>query len=179
VPLVALLSTSSVLGPEIDDGSIVYLLAKPVSRHAVAVSKYVVALLSTLVFGVAPLLAMGLVNDTDRPGTTLAWVAGGVLAAAAYCGLFLALSAVTRHAVVVGLLFVFFWEAVMGNVLTGIRWLSVSAWSRQLAAALDDAIDPGAGVGTTYAVVAAAVLMVAGVWFTGSRLRSFSLRGET
>ena len=67
----------------------------------------------------------------------------------------------------------------MGNVLTGIRWLSVSAWSRQLAAALDDAIDPGPGVGTTYAVVAAAVLMVAGVWFTGSRLRSFSLRGET
>jgi ABC-2 type transport system permease protein len=179
VPLVALLSTSSVLGPEIDDGSIVYLLAKPVSRHAVAISKYVVALLSTLVFGVAPLLAMGLVNDTDRPGTTLAWVAGGVLAAAAYCGLFLALSAVTRHAVVVGLLFVFFWEAVMGNVLPGIRWLSVSAWSRQLAAALDDAIDPGPGVGTTYAVVAAAVLMVAGVWFTGSRLRSFSLRGET
>ena len=29
LPLVALLATSAVLGPEIDDGSIVYLLVKP------------------------------------------------------------------------------------------------------------------------------------------------------
>jgi ABC-2 type transport system permease protein len=32
LPLVALLVTTGVLGPEIDDGSIVYLLSKPISR---------------------------------------------------------------------------------------------------------------------------------------------------
>src|SRR5699024_5470612 len=36
LPLVALLVTTGVLGPEIDDGSIVYLLSKPISRHVVA-----------------------------------------------------------------------------------------------------------------------------------------------
>ncbi|MGL5827338.1 MAG: hypothetical protein ACRCYU_21365, partial [Nocardioides sp.] len=78
-----------------------------------------------------------------------------------------------------GLLFVFFWEGLMGNLLVGIRWVSVGAWSRQMAASLDDSIVLSAGVGTTYAVLATALLGVAGVWFTGARLRSFSMRGET
>ena len=38
LPLVAILASSSVLGPEVDDGSIVYLLSKPVNRYGVATS---------------------------------------------------------------------------------------------------------------------------------------------
>ncbi len=179
LPLVALLATSSVLGPEIDDGSIVYLLAKPVSRRVVALSKYVVACAASVTFGALPLLAIGLIIAPDDPELTIAWFAAGVLAAAAYTGLFLALSAVTRHAVVAGLLFVFFWEGLLGNLLVGIRWVSVGAWSRQLAASIDDTIDLPVGVGTSYAVIACIVVVIGGVWFTGSRLRSFSMRGET
>ena len=44
VPLVALLATSGLLAPEIDDGSISYLLAKPISRHTIVASKLAVAL---------------------------------------------------------------------------------------------------------------------------------------
>lgn len=179
LPLVALLATSSVLGPEIDDGSIVYLLAKPVSRRVVASSKYVVACAASVIFGALPLLAIGLIIAPDDPDLTIAWLAAGVLAAAAYTGLFLALSSVTRHAVVAGLLFVFFWEGLLGNLLVGIRWVSVGAWSRQLAASLDDTIDLPVGVGATYAVIACIVVVIGGVWFTGARLRSFSMRGET
>jgi ABC-2 type transport system permease protein len=179
LPLVALLAASSVLGPEIDDGSIVYLLAKPISRRVVALSKFVVALGATVGFGALPILALGLINAPDSLDRSLAWLGGGVLAAVAYSGLFLALSASTRHAVVIGLLFVFFWEGLMGNLLTGIRWVSVGAWSRQLAASLDDTMVLASGVGTTYAVLACAVLTLGGVWFTGTRLRSFSMRGET
>ena len=43
VPLVALLATSGLLAPEIDDGSISYLLAKPISRHTIVASKLLVA----------------------------------------------------------------------------------------------------------------------------------------
>ena len=42
LPLVAILAASSVLGPEVDDGSIVYLLSKPVNRYGVALSKWLV-----------------------------------------------------------------------------------------------------------------------------------------
>lgn len=180
LPLVALLATSSALGPEIDDGSIVYLLAKPVNRHAVALSKYAVAVLATLAFGALPLLVAGLVVDSSRPGEAGAWLGAGALGAAAYCGLFLAISALTRHAVVLGLLFVLVWEGLLGGLLTGVRWLSVGQWARELATALDDRIQvPGPGVGLAYALAATAVVVGAGVWFTGERLRSFSLRGDT
>ena len=37
VPLVALLATSGLLASEIDDGSISYLLAKPVSRYTIVI----------------------------------------------------------------------------------------------------------------------------------------------
>jgi hypothetical protein len=47
LPLVAILAASSVLGPEVDDGSIVYLLSKPVNRYGIAISKWLVALGAT------------------------------------------------------------------------------------------------------------------------------------
>ena len=50
VPLVALLATSGLLASEVDDGSISYLLAKPVSRYTIVTSKLAVALLCVLAF---------------------------------------------------------------------------------------------------------------------------------
>ncbi|WP_248583051.1 ABC transporter permease [Nocardioides sp. InS609-2] len=179
LPLVALLAATAVLGPEIDDGSIVYLLAKPVNRYSVAVSKYVVALVAALGFGALPVLLAGLVNDSGNPGMSFAMLAGAVVAAFTYSGLFLALCAFTRHAVVAGLLFVFLWEGTIGNLLDGVRWLSVSAWARDIAAALSDSIDEAAPVGTTYALVAAILVAAGGIAFAGWRLSTFSLTGET
>src|SRR5690606_26254683 len=44
LPLLCLLIGTGVVGPEIDDGSIVYLLAKPLPRRTIVLSKLVVAL---------------------------------------------------------------------------------------------------------------------------------------
>ncbi len=177
LPLVALLAASAVLGPEVDDGSIVYLIAKPVSRHTVALSKYAVAWLATLALGALPLLLVGFVLDSSEPGRAVAWALAGAVSGTAYAALFLALAALTRHAVVIGLLFVLLWEGLLGGLLRGIRWLDVGAWGRQVGAALSDAItDPD--VGLTYAVLAAVVLTGAALWFAGDRLRSFTLRGD-
>ena len=63
LPLVALLAATAVLGPEVDDGSIVYLLSKPVSRHVIASSKYVVAWGATMVLGASRSWSAGLVLD--------------------------------------------------------------------------------------------------------------------
>ena len=67
VPLVALLATTGLLAPEIDDGSISYLLAKPISRHTIVVSKLVVAATCVLVFAAVPMLVAGLVLLADEP----------------------------------------------------------------------------------------------------------------
>ena len=177
LPLVALLAATAVLGPEVDDGSIVYLLSKPVSRHVIAASKYVVAWAATMVLGALPLLAAGLVLDASDPRQAMAWGVGGAVAGTAYTALFLGLAAFTRHAVVIGLLFALLWEGVLGNVLDGIRWVAIGAWGREVATEISPQV-PAPGIGVGYAVVAAALVSAASLWFTGDRLRSFTLRGD-
>ena len=174
LPLVAILATSSVLGPEVDDGSIVYLLSKPVNRHAVAISKWVVALGATLVAGALPILVGGLITgDSTR---ALALFVGAAVAGTTYSALFLAISAVTRHAVIASLMFVLIWESLLGNLFTGVAWLSIGQWGVRVGHAVSDALPDPASM--PYAVIASLLVTVVGVWFAGDRLRSFSLRGD-
>jgi ABC-2 type transport system permease protein len=177
LPLVALLAATAVLGPEVDDGSIVYLLAKPVSRHTIALSKFVVAWAATLALGALPLLVSGVLLDGSDLRQAVAWGVGAAVAGTAYTALFVALAALTRHAVVIGLLFALLWEGVLGSLLEGIRWVAVGAWGREVGHAISDEV-AAQGTGLTYAVVAAAVLTLGSLWFTGDRLRSFTLRGD-
>ena len=166
------------LGPEIDDGSIVYPLAKPVNRHVVALSKYAVAWAATMVAGVLPLPLAGLLLDGMLSQATRAWTLGAVLAGTGYCAVFLALAAITRYAVVFGLLFVLMWEGALGGLLTGIAWVSVRQWGARVAQTQDHWV-AAPDLPLAYAVTAAVVVTVGGVWLAGDRLRSFTLRGES
>src|SRR6266487_2028604 len=62
LPLTALIIGTSVLGAEIDDGSIVHLLATPVRRSAVVMTKFVVATGLTVVFAAVPELIAALIS---------------------------------------------------------------------------------------------------------------------
>ena len=177
LPLVALLASTAVLGPEVDDGSIVYLLSKPVSRHVIAVSKFASAWGATMVLGALPLVAAGMLLDPSAPRRALALGVGAAVAGTVYAALFIGLAALTRHAVVVGLLFTLVWEGVLGSIFLGVRWLSVGAWGRAVAGHVSSLVDD-AHVSLGYAVVAACVVTLGAVWFTGDRLRSFTLRGD-
>ena len=110
-----------------------------------------------MVLGALPLFLAGLVLDSSDPRRALAWTLAGVVAGTTYSALFLGLAALTRHAVVAGLLFVLLWEGLLGGLLNGIRWLAIGAWGRQVAAAVSDQV-AAPGTGLTYAVVAAAVV---------------------
>jgi ABC-2 type transport system permease protein len=174
LPLVAILAASSVLGPEVDDGSIIYLLAKPVSRYGVAISKWVVALAATLTAGALPILVAALITGDS----TRAWAlfVGAVVAGTTYSALFLAISAVTRHAVIASLMFVLIWESLLGNLFTGVAWLSIGQWGLRVGHELSAQLPDPANL--TWAILASLVVTAVGVWFAGDRLRSFSLRGE-
>jgi ABC-2 type transport system permease protein len=174
LPLVAILAASSVLGPEVDDGSIVYLLSKPVSRYGIAISKWVVALGATLAAGSLPILVAALITgDSTR---AVALFVGAAVAGTTYSALFLAISAVTRHAVIASLMFVLIWESLLGNLFTGIAWLSISQWGLRIGHEISSELPDPANLG--WAIGASAVVTLVGVWFAGDRLRSFSLRGE-
>ena len=101
---------------------------------------------------------------------------GAAVAGTTYSALFLAISAVTRHAVIASLMFVLIWESLLGNLFTGIAWLSISQWGIRIGHAISDELPDPANL--PWAIGASLVVTLAGVWFAGDRLRSFSLRGE-
>lgn len=178
VPLIALVATTGLLAPEIDDGSVVYLLAKPISRHTIILSKLVVAAGCVLVFASVPMFVAGLVVASSDPRLALGYAVGSFAGGLAYSALFASLSVLTRHAVVVGLIYLLVWEALLGSVLDGVRWLSVAWWSAAITEEVGDGFGIAEGLGFTHALVATLVVIIGGTWFAGHRLRSFNLTGD-
>jgi ABC-2 type transport system permease protein len=177
VPLVALLAMSGLLAPEIDDGSISYLLAKPISRHTIVASKLVVAVACVLVFGALPMLAAGLVLLAGTPSFAVGFAFASLVGGTAYCAIFALLSVMTRHAVVIGLIYLLVWEGLLGGLLDGIRWLSVTRWSAELIDQVAD-LELVDNLPLAYAVIALVAVLGGGTWLTGWQLRSFNLTGD-
>ena len=178
VPLVALLATTGLVAPEIDDGSVSYLLAKPISRHTIVVSKLVVAATCVLVFASVPMLVAGLVLLPGKPSVGAGFALASLACGVAYCSLFALLSVLTRHAVVIGLFYLLIWEGLIGGLLDGVRWLSVTRWAGEIVEQVATDITLVEDLSPGYAVVATAVVIVLGTWFTGRRLRAFNLTGD-
>jgi ABC-2 type transport system permease protein len=179
LPLVALIAGTGVLSPEIDDGTIVCLLSKPLGRPAIVHTKLAVAATMTVVATAVPMLAAGLVlfgpSGGLALGMTVAAVAGGIV----YSAIFVLIGIVTRHAVVAGLVYALVWESAVGQYVPGARLLSVQQWALSLGAGLTDG---SALHGDLAPGVALLLLIAAGVGATvlaGQRLRSLSLTGET
>ena len=105
VPLLALVAGTGAIGPEIDDGSVVYLLAKPLRRSSIILSKLAVSVAVVTAVAAVPTLLAGLVLSGTAGGLALAYGVGAFVAGIAYCALFLLLAVLTRNAVVVGLLY--------------------------------------------------------------------------
>ena len=177
VPLIALLATSGLLAPEIDDGSVAYLLAKPISRHTIVASKLVVAFACVVVFAAIPMLIAGLVLRTDLPEVGIGFAVGSLVGGTTYCTVFALLSVMTRHAVVIGLIYVLIWEGLLGGLLDGIRWLSLTRWSTEIVDRIAD-LSLVDDLPLTYAVLATLAVAGAATWRTGWQLRAFNLTGD-
>jgi ABC-2 type transport system permease protein len=177
LPVVSLIVGTGVLGSEIDDGTVVHILSKPLPRREIIFAKLAVAVGVTAATVAIPMYVAGVLADSVRFGLSLA--AACVIGAAAYCALFLALSLVTRRPVLLGLVYVLVWEGLLGNVVRGTRVLSI----QQYVVAVADEIEPSAilsgKVSVTVAAVMSALFFVAGTALAVNRLRSFSVAGET
>ncbi|GGO09994.1 ABC transporter permease subunit [Micromonospora parathelypteridis] len=177
LPVVALIIGTGVLGAEIDDGTVVHILTKPLPRWQIVLPKLAVAAGVTAATVAVPLYVAGVLADSVRLGLALA--VSATLGALAYSALFLALSLVTRRPVLLGLVYVLIWEGLLGNFVSGTKVLSI----QQYVIALADRIAPTGLLETTVSVPVASVMTaLVSVGFTVlaiDRLRSFSVAGET
>lgn len=179
VPLIGVIAGTGAIGPEIDDGSVVYLLAKPLKRASIIVTKLVVAAAVTVVFSAVPTLVAGYVLNGNGQQIAVAYAVAAAVASIAYSALFLLLATVSRHAVVIGLVYALIWEALIGHLVPGARMLSVQQWALALAEKLGGS---GAGISSDVGLPAGVVLLVAvtvgGAWAAGRKLRTLTLAGE-
>lgn len=177
LPVIALIVGTGVLGAEIDDGTVVHILTKPLPRWQIVLPKLAVAAGVTAVTVAVPLYVAGVLASSVRVGLALA--AAAAIGALAYCAFFLALSLVTRRPVLLGLVYVLIWEGLLGNFVSGTKVLSI----QQYVITLADRFAPTELLATDVSVPVAAVMStLITVGFTAlavDRLRSFSVAGET
>jgi ABC-2 type transport system permease protein len=178
LPLTALIIGTSVLGAEVDDGSIVQLLATPVPRSVVIGSKYMVATVLTMIFVAIPELLAGLIATGGLTKLAVGLFVGALAGSVMYNAVFIMLSVVTTRAIAFGLLYVLIWESLLTNFVSGAKLLSVGHYSLGVANAIahDSNLNAGLSAGTAIpmgAIVTAAALVVA-----ARGLASFSLKGD-
>jgi ABC-2 type transport system permease protein len=182
VPLLGLIAGAGSIGPEIDDGSIVYLMSKPLSRHSIVLSKLVVAVAVVTVVAAVPTLLAGLVLSGTAEGIAVGYGIGAGVAGLAYCALFVLLAILTRHAIVVGLIYVLIWESLVGGFVPGAQVLSIQQWglaiTEKVVGSSARTLDVSSAVSFGTGVALLTVVVVACTWYAGSRLRTLRLTGN-
>jgi ABC-2 type transport system permease protein len=180
LPLTALVFGTAALGSELDDGTAVYLLTKPIPRWQVIVAKLIVAAGLTAALVGASTLVTGLVSARGPNGIpiTIAFTAAVAIGSAVYVAAFLAVSVITTRALVVGLFYTLIWEAALAGLLEGTRILSIREATISLGSAFAPAGAIKADLATTPAAILVAVVLVGGTLLASRRLASYEVRGQ-
>ena len=178
LPLTALIIGTSVLGAEVDDGSIVQLLATPVPRSVVIGSKYAVATVLTMIFVAVPELLAALIATGGVTKLAIGLFVGALAGSVMYNAVFVMLSVVTTRAIAFGRLYVLIWESLLGNLVSGAKLLSVGHYSLGIANAIAHDSNLNAGLSAGTAIGMGAVVTVAALVVAARGLASFSLKGD-
>jgi ABC-2 type transport system permease protein len=201
LPLTALIIGTSVLGAEIDDGSIVHLLATPVRRLSVVLTKYIVATALTVLFAAIPEAIAALISGGGSrppivvgqagqftqliPGTeisagklALGLFVGAVVGAVIYNAIFVMVSVATTRAIAVGLLYVLVWESLLSNLVSGARLLSVSHYALGVANGIANDSGLNAGLTVWTSIIMGVIVTVLALVLAVNLLSGFTLKGD-
>jgi ABC-2 type transport system permease protein len=181
MPLVALLLGTGAMGAEIEDGTAVFLLAKPLGRRTIVLTKLAVAAACAVALTCGPMLLAGLIAAGGLgDGLVMGLVAGAAIGSVLYCAVFVAFSLVSRRALVFGLAYVLIWEGLLASLFAGTQTFSI----RQVTLAFAHAIGGipketlAAPVDLTTALVVGAVVLVGATLLAIRRLAGFEISGE-
>jgi len=178
LPIVGLVFGTAAIGAELEDGTAVFLLVKPVDRWRIVVAKLIVAVGLSIALVAPASFAAGAILQPGGTGLSGAVGAavGTAIGATVYATVFFALSLVTGRALAIGLVYVLVWEGVLAGLLEGVGALSIRQYTLAISAAIanPEVVDPGlldARVALVLSVVAVAVAAVVAV----RRLASYEI----
>jgi ABC-2 type transport system permease protein len=169
LPIVVLLPATAAFGNELEDGTLPYLLMKPVSRFRLVFGKYAAVLLVTV-----PALLVGVVvttlvasrgPDAENLGRLFMAMAGASAAAAVLLGaVFLLVSLVVPRALLAGMIYIFAWESLLGRFLPGVQAVSSREHTLRVFNGLWDGDSAAALNATLTMLVVALVCLLLAVW---------------
>ena len=138
LPIVTMALATAAFGNELEDKTLSYLILKPVARLRLVVPKYAVTVLMT-----GPLLVISgvivAVVAYDADARTSAAVAVGIaVGVVAYSSIFMWMGLMTTKALGFALFYVFLWEGLLSQFLSGIRFLSVRAYTVSIMHGIED-----------------------------------------
>jgi ABC-2 type transport system permease protein len=179
LPLVALVLGTAAIGGEIEDGTAVFLLTKPIDRRKIMLVKMAVAAVCTAAMTVPSTIATAWIvsGSATRSGVVVGLAIGALAGAVLYTVVFVALSARTHRALVIGLIYVFVWEAILANLFSGLRWISIREYSIGWAHLVMDDVAGSftAHLGVSITVVGSLVVLVASFVLGSRALERFEI----
>jgi ABC-2 type transport system permease protein len=182
VPIVALIMGTGAIGSELEDGTAVHLLTKPVARWRIGIVKLVIGAACAAAISLPPVFVAALIACGDV-GVALAYTIASLIATCVYVALFMALSLVTSRAFVIGLGYVLIWEGLLAGLFPGIRTLSVRQESVSFGRSLADSLSATVGtvelpVAVGAAAVAAAIIAALAIAVALRRLMVLEISGD-
>ncbi|MEA2545725.1 MAG: type transport system permease protein [Chloroflexota bacterium] len=164
LPIVALIFGTAALGSELDDGTAVHILTKPIPRWVIVVPKLVVAAgLTALMIVPSTILAGILIGGmgSRELGITFAFALAALIGSFVYVAIFVALSAATSRGLVIGLGYSLLWEGILAGALPGTQLLSVREYLRGIISTIGPSDTLTSVVGAQGFVLAAIAFIVA------------------
>ncbi|MDQ6925359.1 MAG: ABC transporter permease [Candidatus Eremiobacteraeota bacterium] len=168
LPLAAAVLGTSAFGSEVDDGTVVYLLVRPLARWRVVMSKYVVAVGATFAIMLPALLLPWIIVGVGTVpfSQVIGFGAGALAGSAVYCALFVMLGLTSRRSLVVALLYIVVVEESLSRNIVGLKSISV----REFAVAVSKAAGVGDSLGGAVSVSMATVWTMGTIILVGALL---------
>ena len=132
LPLFTLAYASGAIGADREARSMIWLMTRPIPRWAIYLAKFVGTLPWCLAFSCGGFVALCLAGGPlGREALGLYWPAA-VAGTIAFSALFHLIGAVFRRPVVVGLVYIFFFEALVAALPGSLKLLSLTFYARSL-----------------------------------------------
>ena len=177
MPLVALIVGTASIGSEIEDGTAVFLMIKPIARWRIALAKIIVAagLAAVLIVPAVVLTGLLLGSRSDTATTVVGFALACLVGGSAYASAFVTLSVFTSRALLLGLGYTLIWEGVLSGLLEGTRFLSIRQATLGLAAAFGVHV-PGDPLAPAVSVVVLGAVLLGAFVLASRRLARFEIR---
>jgi ABC-2 type transport system permease protein len=178
LPLIALVFGTAALGSELEDGTAVHILTKPISRTTIVLAKVAVAGTLTAAL-VVPSTALTAILLTKPGGgaqnAVLALSVGALVGSYVYAAIFAALGVLTSRGLILGLGYALIWEGLLAGLLPGSQVFSVREYVRGIAHAVSPGVLESVVGGTAF--LYAAIALAAALAVAAYRLARFEIRG--